>query len=208
MKRLMIYSKHSNSIISGIVYTLKENSNTILLFSLFICGLILGCGIYNGYENKNSSVFTDIINTFFTQNNNSLIFINSFLSSLILILIIFCSGLCCVGYPAIYSIPLLKGLYYGIISSFMLHTYAMQGFSYFSLTVLPGAIISVCATVYACNISCDATRALASNIFTNSREELKIKEYLLKHLILFAVMLIGCIIDYFTVTLFSKIFSI
>ena len=38
MKRLMIYSKHSNNIISGTVYALKENSNTILLFSLFLCG--------------------------------------------------------------------------------------------------------------------------------------------------------------------------
>lgn len=206
MKRLMIYSKHSNNIISGTVYALKENSNTILLFSLFLCGVIIGCGIYNGYENKDSSAFSNIISTFFIQNDKGLIFINSLLSSLILVLITFCSGLCCVGYPVIYSIPMLKGLYYGIISSFMLHTYAMQGFTYFALTVLPGAIISVCSVIYACNISCATTKALALNVFANNREDIKIKEYMLKYLILFAVMFIGCIIDYFTVGLFSKIF--
>lgn len=204
----MIYSKHSNSIISGTVCTLKENSNTILLFSLFLCGLIIGCGIYNGYENKDSSVVANIISTFFVQNNKGLIFINSLLSSLMLILITFCSGLCCVGYPVIYSVPLLKGLYYGIFASFMLHKYAMQGFSYFSLTVLPGAIISVCSVIYACNISCETTKALASNIFANNREHIKIREYLLKYLILFSVMLIGCILDCFTVSLFSEIFSL
>ncbi len=208
MKRLMIYSKHSNSIISGTVYTLKENSNIILLFSLFLCGLIIGCGIYNGYENKDSSAFSNIINTFFVHNNKELIFVNSLLSSLIFILITFCSGLCCVGFPVIYSVPLIKGLYYGIVASFMLHTYAMQGFSYFSLTVLPGAIISVCSVIYACNISCATTKALALNIFANSREEIKIKEYALKHLIIFSIMFIGCLTDYFTVSLFSKIFTI
>ena len=204
----MIYSKHSNSIISGTICTLKENSNLILLFSLFLCGIIIGCGIYNGYTTKDSSFFSNFINTFFIQTGKSMIFVNSLLSSAILIIISFCSGLCCVGYPAIYSMPLLKGLYYGIISSFMLHTYAMQGFSYFSLTVLPGAIISVCAIIYACNISCETTKALALNIFANGREDIKIKEYLLKFLILFAVMLIGCLIDCFTTSLFAKIFTI
>lgn len=208
MKRLMIYSKHSNSIISGTTHTIKENSNTILLFSLFFCGLIIGCGLYNSYKNKDSSLFLNIVNTFFIQNNKTATFINSLLSSLIIILIGFCSGLCCVGYPVIYSIPLLKGLYYGILASFMLHTYAMQGFSYFFLTMLPGAIIAVCTAIYACNLSCSTAKVLALNVFTNNREEIKIKEYTIKHLILFAVMFIGCIIDYFTVSLFSKIFTV
>ncbi len=208
MKRLMVYSKHSNNIISGSIYTLKENSNIILLFSLFICGLLIGCGIFNSYDNKDSAVFSNIINTLFIQNSKGLIFINSLLSSLIATLITFCAGLCCVGYPVIYSIPLIKGLCYGIVASFMLHTYAMQGFSYFSATVLPGAIISVCSVIYACNTSCVITKALALNVFANSREDIKIKEYLLKYLILFAVMFIGCVIDYFTVSLFSEIFTI
>ena len=208
MKRLMIYSKHSNNVISGTLYRLKENSNIILLFSLFLCGLLIGCGIYNSYDDKDTAIFSNIINTLFIQSNKGFIFINSLLISSVVALITFCSGLCCVGYPVIYSIPLIKGIYYGIVASFMLHTYAIQGFSYFSATVLPGAIISVCSAIYACNISCITTKALASNVFANSREDIKIKEYILKHLILFAVMFIGCIIDYLAVSLFSKIFTI
>ena len=206
MKRLMIYSKHSGHKIIDILFFLKANSNIILLFVLFICGILIGCGIYAGSTNNSTSVLADSINSLLLNNNAKKIFINSILSSICLLLLSLCSGLCCVGFPMLYTIPLIKGIYYGLIASFMLYLYAMQGFSYFLLTVLPGAVISVSAIIVACNLSCEVTKSLAVNVFANGREEVKIKQYLIKYTFILAAMFIASILDYLSVQLFSKIF--
>lgn len=207
MRKFKMYNKHGAINLSGAFNFISSNSNYILFISLFIAGLICGAAIINAYSAE--GLIASVVDAFVPGRQNIWrTFINSVALSVALELICFCAGLCCVGFPISCMLPLFKGVYYGIIAAYLFPTNEMQGLLIYMLTVLPGATLSVSAMLVACNYSAYMSKALAANVFMNSREEVNVKHFALAHLLILAIFIAAALIDVLCVKLFQNIINL
>lgn len=115
------------------VANIKNNSNVIMLLSLFACGLIIGT-----LSVKNSEYSRYLLSVFVTQGTDTVrMLINGSFAVIFVITINFMMGLCLVGAPLIYFMSAFEGVGFGALYGYRLHSYGYVGIgSYFATDLL------------------------------------------------------------------------
>lgn len=190
---------------------IKWDCQTIILFTLFLCGVILGVFIIkNSADDIKNALSTFISNFISAKSENS--FFSCFSSVLVFIIIFitvsFLFGMCAIGTPFVWSVPVFFGVICSSYISLMLINYGIKGLFYCILVdLLPYAITT--ATIVKC--CCESTK-LSVNLFSciagdNAfRGKNLFKEYAINYLILCIPVIVGALISAFCFKIFQGLF--
>lgn len=202
MNKIMIYTKHKPFNYKNLIEVAGKNSNYILLFSILISGIILGCSFVFTTDSEASIKFSELLNCFFTTKSA---FLNCFLTQLtmnsVFLLFAFTAGLCSIGIPLICCLPLVEGFFVGICSGFYLSEGVMAGLSTFLLQAAPGLIIFTTVSTVAYNTALKMSADLAATVFINGKSRKNSVDYLIKFTIYFLIGGVAALISAATLSL-------
>lgn len=192
---------------------LKLDYQTIILFTLFLCGLIIGIAITkNGSEEWNNFATNLLSNYISTKSQSS--FLRCFSGTLVILLLCifidFLFGLCAVGTPFVWLVPLLFGCFCGCGVSCLLINYGLKGLCYCALVNIPCYAITAATLIKCC---CESTK-MSVELFTNIcgfhnanvKNTIFFKEYVINYLVLCVPIVIGALISTVCFKLFSSLF--
>lgn len=133
------------------VDAILNNQVVIIVFVIYVFGLIAGAVCYSSIDSESVKAVTDELLSFkqktFTQQ-----LINDLCLNLTLYLLTFIFGLCCIGLPAVSLMPFAIGIINSVKISYFYLNYGTKGIGYTLLMILPGASMFVAVSVLsACN---------------------------------------------------------
>lgn len=189
----------------------KLDSRTIILYSLFLCGFIIGIFFIKNCENESRDALGTLLNNHISAKCDS-DFISCFCGSVFLlilfIVITFMLGLCAVGTPFICLIPLVFGFVCSCYVSLMLINYNLKGVLYCVMVDLLPYAITTASLMKCC---CESTK-ISINLFgciagdVALRGKNTFKEYVLFYLILCIPVIIGALINTICFKIFQGLF--
>ncbi len=184
---------------------------TIILFSLFLCGVILGVFLIKNCDDDIKNAVSTLLNNYISAKSECG-FLSCF-SGIVVFLIIFIItaflfGLCAVGTPLVWLVPIVFGVMCSGYVSLMLINYGLKGLFYcIMVDLLPYAITT--ATLVKC--CCESTK-ISVNLFgciagdNAFKSKNLLKEYVLNYLILCIPVLVGALISTFCFKIFQGLF--
>ena len=139
----------------------------ILLLAFFLTGLLLGAFAVR----KSSSVLLERLLSLFqnytvvkSEQSPGANFCSALFREIVFLGVPLCVGLCAVGLPMLYVLPLTYGAGIGLVGTYLYKTYALKGIGYCALIFYPGKILSFCALVYACTEAVSMSRGLMQGL--------------------------------------------
>lgn len=187
--------------------TEREVKTAIIILALFTAGMIVGAGLMRAQSLSINENFIKLFNTYIQYRNSSKslrIFTYSIASNSIILFLSFLCGLHCFGLPVLSSIPIIRGLGYGMLSGYLMTQYRINGIGYYLLTILPSGIITTAILVLSCTISSVTSYNFA--IVVLGKRQTDAKE-LISYIKKYALFLILTIFNASLDTLISKSFS-
>ncbi len=196
------------------IANISPDYKTIIFFTLFVCGLILGVIVIQKSDEDFSSFFLKLLNNYLKAKKDNSWFMNfcgEFLGLFLLVFIDFVLGLCAVGLPFIWLLPVCFGCFSGIVLSVFFTNYGLTGLAFCGLINIPCYAITAATLIKCC---CESTR-ISNEIFRfvfsgNKSENVKsslIKEYTINYALLCLPILIAALISSGSFKLFSGLFS-
>lgn len=139
--------------LSAIALLLKNNSNLILLLSLFTCGLILGTLFV-----KNSEYFRYLISAFCICDNEPVrMLINGIFIVFMMLTSNFIMGLSLVGAPLIFISSVAEGIICSALYAYRLYHFGYDSFGAYFITdilfIIFQYVIFICSQITAINMS-------------------------------------------------------
>ncbi|MEZ3497517.1 MAG: stage II sporulation protein M [Lachnospiraceae bacterium] len=142
---------------------LRNNQKLIMLTLIFICGLFVGALTVKNTNAVLGASLKSLLENYYTARSGQSVlhsFLSVFGSECIFLLIAMLFGVCIIGEPILWLLPFVKGLGIGIISGYLYQAYTLQGMTYFSVYVLPSAVLASAALLLGCKESILMTRDL------------------------------------------------
>ncbi len=184
---------------------------TIILFSLFLCGVILGAFLIKNCDDDIKNALSTLLSNYISAKTECG-FLGCFsgvvVFLIIFILIAFLFGLCAVGTPLVWLVPIVFGIICSGYVSLMLMNYGLKGILYcIMVDLLPYAITT--ATLVKC--CCESTK-ISVNLFSCIAGDSVIKgknlfkEYIISYSILCVPVIIGALISTFCFKVFQGLF--
>ena len=193
------------------IKTMNFDGETIILFSLFLCGIILGIFLVKNCNDEIRDALSTILRNYISaksENGFWVCFSGVSVFLIIFIILSFLFGLCAVGTPFIWFLPVVFGAGCSSYVSLMLINYGFKGLFYCVIVdLLPYAITT--ATLVKC--CCESTR-LSVNLFgciageNALKGKNQFKEYIFNYLIFCIPVLLGSIISAFFFKIFQGLF--
>lgn len=206
MKRLMIYSKRKLPFVSGGKDIIKQNGVLIMLFTVFVCGLITGISLYFGADREREliSLFTERL----ISKDPLPYFASELLLNFIILAIIMISGVGAAGFPFIAAMPFVKGLLNGILSAFLIGSFSTKGFGYYALMIVPGGALCVSAMLFLCEYCFSVSVKVFKCTFTENREGVNGARLLAVYGIALAAAILSCAVSLLFRLIFGGIFKL
>lgn len=187
---------------------LKNNHKLILLTTMFICGVLFGILFVKYASSVTFTALQNLADNHFAQKETQSVLVN-FLSVLgadaLYLMLAVLLGQCIIGEPFLWFLPLLKGLGVGTISAYLYKAYTLQGLQYYALFVLLPTVLSAAALLFACNESILFSRDINRTLFKRADSFTgiaSVKLYLLRHIVLLAVLIFAAALSAVTVYIF------
>lgn len=191
---------------------LKLDYKTIILFTLFFCGIIFGSMIIGGKEGTLHNIMSNVISdsiAFKYSNNLLMYFLSVFSGFAIILLYDYICGLCGFGMPFLYLTPVSLGVLFSIIIGAFYMNYGLSGIGYCVLINVPCYAITAATLIKCCcyskKISEDVLIYLVSG--KADKKDGILKEYTIKYLFYGIIIALSSLISALSFRLFSHLFS-
>lgn len=187
--------------------TLKSNQTLTLLCILLLTGVFLGAVCVKHADEAMLEKIKLLTGTYISSEVSRSIldnFLSYILADTVFIILSVFFGLCVIGEPILWILPLIRGLGLGLITGFVYKTYSVQGVLYSTVLIVIPAVISSLAMAVSCKESILSSREIKSALKEDGKqfnygEFLKL--FAVRNLILYAFVilsgLIGCLLTYF-----------
>lgn len=190
---------------------LNWDYETIILFTLFLCGVILGVFLLKNSTNEFRDFINSCLRNYISTKNQSnffMCFSGVAVFLLVFVIIDFIFGLCAMGTPLVWIVPVCFGAISGCCFSGMFINYGLKGLLYCFLVDLPCYAITAATLVKCCCESTKMSVGLFSCIGGNSNftSFCSFKDYLLNYLILCIPILLGALLSTVCFKIFSSLF--
>lgn len=186
---------------------LKSNQTLTLLCILLLTGMFLGAVCVKHADEAMLEKIKLLTGTYISSGVSRSI-LDNFLSYIsadtVFIIISVFFGLCVIGEPILWTLPMIRGLGLGLITGFVYKTYSVQGVLCSTVLIVIPAVISSLAMAVSCKESILSSREIKSALKEDGKqfnygEFLKL--FAVRNLILYAFVilsgLIGCLLTYF-----------
>ena len=183
----------------------------VLLMVLVLAGVLIGTLVFS---NMNPSDLSNLsfMTQGFIENRAGQTFLQtlttSFTSSSLMVLICFLLGFSAISQPAEFLIPLIRGIGLGTSIAYIYTSYGIRGFFITFVMIMPHAVISSVVIIISARESIRLSNIFTGYAFSSNREgemRTNIKLYLLKFLVLFAIIGVSSFIDSILTLLFAGI---
>lgn len=144
-------------------YVIRNFTFVMVMLSLLI-GVLMGALLIRGGSFSAVSRFSVSFEQFIqTRQEGSYgsVFIRSFATSSVYLLVLFCCGLFVYGSPLCYLATLMRGLGFGAVSGYLYSTYGLKGVAFTLLVLLPTTFFNCIVLILA---SKEAVRFSASMV--------------------------------------------
>jgi len=134
----------------------RKNYMLLLLGGLFVVGVALGTLLVRSAGAQTVELMLRLIGDFSQRRRNQPFAQNMWaglLSGMGLLLALFVSGFCAVTRPAIFLVPLLRGLGFGFSAASLYARYGASAAGFVAVFLLPGMVVSSMAMLFCCNES-------------------------------------------------------
>ncbi|MDE6470505.1 MAG: hypothetical protein K2L19_05745 [Eubacterium sp.] len=168
-----------------------EYKSVIYTALFYAFGLFIGSYFY-----KISA--TETLNELLRPQEHSLanLFISNFCIYFSLYVLVVFLGFCLIGYPIINIIPTVIGLVTGLRASYLFINYSVKGIGYSLIMLIPFAALFLTVIAFTINESTSLSKELISiTKNTNEHNELNLKPYVKKYLILALCILITSFVN-------------
>lgn len=186
---------------------LKSNQTLTLLCILLLTGMFLGAVCVKHADEAMLEKMKLLTGTYINSGVSRSIldnFLSYILADTVFIVISVFFGLCVIGEPILWTLPMIRGLGLGLITGFVYKTYSVQGVLYSTVLIVIPAVISSLAMAVSCKESILSSREIKSALKEDGKqfnygEFLKL--FAVRNLILYAFVilsgLVGCLLTYF-----------
>lgn len=192
----------------------KPDYKTLIFFTLFLCGLIIGTTVVNKSESEFLTLIMKVLKNNITAKNGGgwlKCFCGDFVWLFIPLFTDFLCGLCGIGLPFIWSIPVVFGCVSGTVFSAFFMSYGVVGLGYCALMYVPCCAITAATLVKCC---CESTK-MSSEIFfyilgngkNEGTKKSLLKEYSTVYIVFCIYILIGAAISTCSFKLLSGLFG-
>ena len=135
--------------------------------------------------------------------------LSGFLSvNIIYFTIMFVMGTSALGDVPIIIMTFLQSMGIGALTSHLFTTYGIRGFEYFLLVLFPGKIILIVASLLSAQNGLKSVIQIRNCVRHSQREAYSFKLYLIRSLMILAVMVVSCLVDSVTIKLFAFLFNL
>ena len=148
--KLKTYSRRKKLLGNSI---LKNNQRLIILTFLFVVGLIMGAACVKNPNEITLSKIKELIDAFYLKKASQSIIANFgsyYLSDLVFIIIAAVFGLCVIGEPVIWILPLIRGMGIGIITGYLYKSFNVSGMLFSLLYIIIPASLSAGLLIICC----------------------------------------------------------
>ncbi len=209
-KKSVVLKANKLKPLSGI----STDYKTAIFFTLFVCGLIIGVSIVKKGDSEFIDFFSKLMHNNISAKNDSSwfrCFCGDFLWLFLLVFVDFICGLCGVGFPFIWLIPVCFGGFTGMVLSLFFINYGMTGLGYCALINVPGYAITAATLVKCC---CESTK-ISNEIFffiiggnkNEGNKEPLLKDYVINYILLCVPVVLSALISTGSFKLFSGLFG-
>lgn len=184
---------------------------TIILFSLFLCGVIFGIFIIKNCNDDIKNAVSTLLSNYISAKSECgfvACFSGVAVFLIIFIIITFLFGMCAVGTPFVWAVPVIFGIICSGYVSLMLINYGFKGIFYCVIIDLVPYAITTATLVRCC---CESTK-LSVNLFgciagdNALRGKNIFKEYIINYSILCIPIIIAALISSFCFKIFQGLF--
>lgn len=189
----------------------NADCKTIVLFSLFLCGIILGVFLIKNCDDDIKNAINVVLKNYISAKSDCgffSCFSSCFFLMLIFILFAFLFGLSAVGTPLVLFVPISFGLICGSAVSLMLSNYGLKGLFYCIIVdLLPYAITTATLVKCCCESTKLSVELLGCIAGANSiKGRNMFKDFVFTYLILCVPVIIGALISAFFFKIFQGLF--
>lgn len=176
---------------------IKNNQRIIILTAMFVIGSFLGAMSVKNADAELLEKIKNITDNYIIIKSSQSI-LQSFLSALITdsvflgLSAIF--GLCIIGEPVLWLIPLIRGLGTGLASGYIYKTFSTAGVLYCVAIVYIPTVISVYANILSCKESLITSRELLYSVKENKpiSNTDYLKMFFIRNAVLYGLMIFAC----------------
>lgn len=175
----------------------KNNRRLIFLTVIFICGLLLGSTAIKNKDAALTEELKSLIENFCRVRSQSSLAVNFFSifgTECIFLIPAMLFGVCSVGEPFLWLLPLGKGMGLGMIAAYLYSEHSLNGMLYFAAILLPPSVFSAAALLLGCKESILMTHDI-NRVLLGKREKTGdagfFKLYILRYIVLLASVLLA-----------------
>ena len=202
MKKVLFYRrKHSSTADSAYLY---RSSTLVLLYSVFFCGLLFG-GAASYAQEPMDTICEDLACVYLTNSPAAAASIGAG-SALLTAVAIGSFSLSPLGGLPLVSISFIKGLKYACIACTLLRRYSIRGLEYLALTVLPGAVLNICASTVLAAVGISLAEQVASMLIKGHNNGIVYKNYVPVIIKASCALILSAAADGITALLFAGLF--
>lgn len=145
-----------DAILLSLTEFISENRRLLVFLVLFIGGAGVGIGVF---LSNHALVFDELSLMFSVQNKITgfqqgiSVLFSSCMEVLLLLLLLFLSGLCVYGAPLTVLVPVFYGLGFGLTEAYYYASSGGLGIALIALQILPHTLLAVAALIMACSES-------------------------------------------------------
>lgn len=163
-----------------------NNQIVIIVFVIYVFGLIAGSICYNSIDSESVKAVTDELLAFKQKS-----FVDQLIDDLCLnvslYFLTFIFGLCCIGLPAVSLMPFVIGIINSVKISYFYINYGIKGIGYTLLMILPGASLFVAVSILSASNGIEMSRVLFNAAFRSGSFDRSLTLSYLKEFLFFGI---------------------
>jgi hypothetical protein len=202
MKKVMFYTKHIGVGSAG--QAVKNSGMIILFYTCFVCALLIGSKLFISAGNDS---FLDRFAAQLLDNKIEHTAVLLLCCALLTVFIGISAGLSCSGSVILLLLPFAEGLLLSLIITYLLVHSGAKGLGYFSLLILPGAILFITATLAMCAINAASSKKICGILFFEQKEALRIRALFVRNAVVLCAMLLSVLVTYLLYIMFAALFQ-
>ncbi|MEG0614901.1 MAG: hypothetical protein RR540_04020 [Oscillospiraceae bacterium] len=184
----------------------------LILMGILLIGVLIGTIAFCNMGNSEALSLSFITQGFIKNRAEQTIlqtFTSSFSSAALIVIACFLGGFSAIFQPAEILIPLFRGVGLGTSIAYIYTAFGIKGFFITLIIIIPNAVISSIAIVFAARESFRMSNSIGKYLFLGQigdiKEKISVKLYLLKFVILFVIISMSALLDSILTFVFARI---
>ena len=202
MKKVMFYTKHIG--IGSAGQAVKNSGMTVLYYTCFVCSLLIGSMLFIS-AGKDSILYSFAAQLLVNKIERTAVLL--LCCTMLTFFIGVSAGLSCSGVVILIVLPFAEGFVTSVILTYLLMQSGAKGLGYFSLMILPGAILFITATLAMCSINAESSKRICGMLFFEQKETLRIRAYFIRNAVILCSMFLSVLATYLLYIMFAGLFQ-